>query len=149
MAAFGPIIAERRLVVRGTRAVVRVTLGTPTPHGSAGDWACPFRIRGGGLSIVDAGYGVDSLQALTTALDGIRVRLDESGLALGWKVGPEREAVFDGETGLARTIPIALGPVFRRRLERLLDRELRAEMQRLERRSRAARPRRSATSRAR
>ncbi len=67
------------------------------------------------------------MQALTTALDGIRVLLDESGLALGWKVGAGRHDIWHGETGFARSIPIALGAAFSRRLERLFDREIRRE----------------------
>ena len=75
------------------------------------------------------------MQALTTALEGIRALLDESGLSLGWKVGPGRQDIWDGETGFTRSIPFALGPALRQRLERLVDREIRREVQRLERRS--------------
>ena len=32
------------------------------------DWECPFRIHGAGISRVEFGYGIDSMQALTTAL---------------------------------------------------------------------------------
>jgi len=75
------------------------------------------------------------MQALTTALDFIRVLLDESGLALGWKMGAGREDLWHEETGFARSIPIALGPAITRRLERLVDRAIQREVQRLERRS--------------
>ncbi len=78
---------------------------------------------------------IDSMQALTTALDGIRVLLDESGLALGWKVGAGRHDIWHDETGFARSIPITLGAALSRRLERLFFREIRLETQRLERRS--------------
>ena len=135
MRRIGTILAERRLVVRDSGEVVRVSLGAPRPGTDGAEWACPFRIHGAGISRVEFGYGVDSMQALTTALEGIRVLLDESGLALGWKVGPDRRDVFDGETGFTRSIPIAFGPARTRRLERLLDQELRRELQRLQRRS--------------
>ena len=49
------------------------------------------------------------MQALTTALDVIRALLDESGLALGWKMGAGRHDIWHDETGFARSIPIALG----------------------------------------
>ncbi len=75
------------------------------------------------------------MQALTVALDGIRARLDESGLALGWTVGPGRDGIFSEETGFARQIPIGFGAAFRRRLERLVDGELRRWVQGLKRRS--------------
>ena len=135
MAKFGPIIAERRLVADVTGAAVRVSIGAPRPGPNGVDWACPFRIRGGGLSIVETGFGVDSMQALATALEGIRYHLDQTGLSLGWRVGPGREGVYSGETGFTRAIPIAFGPASHRRLERLVDRGLRAEVQRLKQRS--------------
>jgi hypothetical protein len=62
-------------------------------------------------------------------------RADESGLALGWKVGAGRHDIWHDETGFARSIPITLGAALSRRLERLFFREIRLETQRLERRS--------------
>jgi hypothetical protein len=137
----GPVLAERRLVVRGSGEVVRVSLGAPRPGTDGAEWACPCRIHGAGISRVEFGYGMDSMQALTTALEGIRVLLDESGLALGWKMGPGRQDIWDGETGFARSIPMALGGAFSRRLERLFFRKIGLETQRLERRAtRKSRP---------
>jgi hypothetical protein len=138
-------MAERRLVTPDG-AAVRVAIGVPRRRKEA-EWACPFRIHGAGISRVDYGYGVDSMQALATALESIRVALDETGLPLGWDMG--RGAVFEGETGFTRSIPFAFGPVFTRRLERrvfrLLDREVTHEMRRLKarraRRTRAAKAR--------
>jgi hypothetical protein len=136
----GTILAERLLGEQGSGRVVRVSLGAPRPR-TNGDWECPFRIHGAGISRVEFGYGIDSMQALTTALDGIRVLLDESGLALGWKMGAGRQDIWHDETGFARSIPIALGPAITRRLERVVDREILGEVQRLERRSkRTSRP---------
>ena len=67
--------------------------------------------------------------------------LDETGLALGWKMGAGRQDIWHDETGFARSIPIALGPAITRRLERVVDREIQGEVQRLERRSkRTSRP---------
>jgi hypothetical protein len=129
---FGTVIAERRLAVRGTRKVVRVTIGAPRPERDGVTWACPFRITGAGVSRLEHGYGMDSMQALTTALEGIRHQLDESGLPLGWDLG--EGVVWDGETAFARPITYALGPAVRRRLERLVDRELQREVRRFERR---------------
>ena len=134
----GTIIAERRLVVRDGGGEVRVAIGVPRRDRNGFDWACPFRVHGAGVSRVERGYGVDAMQALTTALEGIRVVLDETGLALGWNLGAG--AVFDGETGFTRSVPIALGGGFSRRMERLLDRELRRDLQR-----RTSGPRRKAT----
>jgi hypothetical protein len=141
MRPFGTVLAERRLVEQDSGRIVRVALGAPRRGPGGPAWECPFRIRGAGVSRVEFGYGEDSMQALMTALDGIRALLDESGLALGWKLGPGRQDVWDGETGFTRSIPIALGPTIRRRLERLVEVQLQREVQRLERRStRKAKP---------
>jgi hypothetical protein len=135
MRRIGTILAERLLGEKGSGNVVRVSLGAPRPGTDGADWACPFRIHGAGISRVEFGYGVDSMQSLTTALEGIRVLLDESGLSLGWKMGAGRGEIWHGETGFPRSIPIVLGPALKRRLERLFDSEIRRETQRLERRA--------------
>jgi hypothetical protein len=144
----GTVLAERRLVTAGDGAAVRVAIGVPRRDRDGVDWACPFRIHGAGVSRVEYGYGVDSMQALATALEGIRVALDQTGLALGWNVGGG--AVLEDETGFTRSIfAIGFGPAFRRRVERLafrlLDREVTQEVRRLK--ARAAR-RRSKASKA-
>ena len=135
MRRIGTILAERQLAEQVSGKVVRVSVGTPRPGTNGAEWECPFRIHGAGISRVEFGYGIDSMQALTTALDGIRVLLDESGLALGWKVGAGRHDIWHDETGFARSVPIVLGPALKRRLERLFDSEIRRETQRLERRA--------------
>ncbi len=109
MRRFGTILAERLLAEQASGKVVRVSLGVPRAGTDDADWECPFRISGAGISRVEFGRGIDSMQALTTALDFIRVLLDESGLALGWKMGAGREDIWHEETGFARSIPIALG----------------------------------------
>jgi hypothetical protein len=141
MPRIGPVLAERLLGDRNSGKVVRVSIGAPRPGTDRAPWECPFRIHGAGVSRVESGYGEDSMQALMTALEGIRVLLDESRLALGWKLGADRQDIWSGETGFTRSIPIALGPLVRRRLERLVDREIQHEVERLERRSkRKAKP---------
>ena len=150
MRRIGTILAERQLAEQGSGKVVRVSIGAPRPGTGGADWECPFRIHGAGISRVEFGYGVDSMQALTTALDGIRALLDEAGLALGWKVGAGRDAIWQGETGFARSIPIALGAQVSKRMERLFFREIRRETERLERRSAkrsTAKPRKSRKAR--
>ena len=132
---FGPVIAERRLVSRGNaRTRVRVSLGQPRP--SRGDWECPFRIQGLNVSILEFGNGVDSMQALTTALEGIRVLLDEKFGSLVWEDGG---GLVD-HSGFQRQIPL-LGGAFTRRLERLVDSELNRHVRQLERRTTSRRGR--------
>jgi hypothetical protein len=123
----GEIIAERKLVVgdRGTRTVV-VSLGRPRPAGVDLEWECPFRIKGAGLDTVEFGRGIDAMQALVTALEGIRYVLDQTGLALTWKDG------IPDHTGFQRGIPVVLGATFAKRLERLVDREVARHVRTLE-----------------
>ena len=111
MRRFGTILAERGLVEQDSGRSVRVSLGVPRAGTGGAEWECPFRIRGAGLSQVEFGYGEDSMQAIMNALEGIRALLDESGLSLGWKLGPGRQDsyIWVGETGFTRSIPLALG----------------------------------------
>jgi hypothetical protein len=113
---------------------VRVSLGQPRP--SRGDWECPFRIQGQNVSILEFGNGVDSMQALTTALEGIRVLLDEKFGSLVWEDGG---GLVD-HSGFQRQIPL-LGGAFARRLERLVDSELNRHVRQLERRTTSRRGR--------
>ena len=130
---FGPAIAERRLVSRKDEALrVRVALGRPRPGKSEGEWECPFRIQGPGVSVVEFGYGVDSMQALTTALEGIRATIDQKFTSLAW------DGLLD-DTGFQRFIPITFGGAFSRRLERLVDRECALYLRQLKQRRSARR----------
>jgi hypothetical protein len=122
------------------------------------DWECPFRLRGLGVNQVQLGYGVDGIQAVTNALEGIRYALDRLetplvlpfGTAASWKATPARwkKGHLEFGTGFHRFIPIGFG-AFTRRLERLVDREVAAFGRALkrrhelrEKRKRARRPRR-------
>lgn len=125
----GSVIGVRRLLYRDapTKKLV-VTLGKPRRSKGRQEWECPFRIKGPGVARLEFGYGVDALQALTTALEGIRAMLDEIGKPLAWS------GVLPDHTGFQRMIPIAAGPVISSRLERLVDRELNRYVRQLKRR---------------
>jgi hypothetical protein len=99
------------------------------------DWECPFRIRGLGSARLEFGYGVDALQALTTALEGIRALLDEVGKPIAWS------GVLPDHTGFQRMIPLIDGADISARLERLVDRELTRHVRQMERRQRKHRRR--------
>lgn len=133
---FGPIIAVRQLSGAGSRKVT-VSLGKPRRMKRGEDWECPFRIRGLGGSAVQYGYGVDAIQALTTALEGIRVTLERSGKRLSWIGGNP------GDSGFERPVPSALGVDFSRRLNRIIDREV-AQFVRVQERRHARRTAKSA-----
>jgi len=82
------------------------------------DWECPFRIEGLRGRRVLYGYGIDAIQALTTALEGIRVTLEQSSKRLSWISG------IPGDAGFERPVPRGLGLEFSRRLNRVVDREI-------------------------
>ena len=125
----GNVIGERRLFFRDApRKKLVVTLGAPRRTKGQQDWECPFRIKGAGVACLEFGYGVDALQALTTALEGIRSMLDEIGKPLAWS------GVLPDHTGFQRMIPIAAGSEISTRLERLVDRELNRHVRQLKRR---------------
>jgi hypothetical protein len=86
----GQVIARRILSeqgVVGRKVVVSIGLPRPDPL-KGGDWECPFLIEGVGKSEVQKAFGVDSLQALIIAIQGIRVGLEQTGRNLFW-LGPE------------------------------------------------------------
>ena len=131
---FGAVLGERVLVPRdGSKGRLTVSLGTPRPMKDHPDWECPFRLRGLGINQVQLGYGVDGIQAVTNALQGIRYALDrletrlvlDIGTTAQWKATPARwkKAHLEFGTGFHRFIPIGLG-AFSGRLERLVDREM-------------------------
>jgi len=124
----GTVIGERRLEFRNApRKKLVVTLGKPRRTKDRQDWECPFRIKGADMTRLEFGYGVDALQALTSALEGIRVVLDEIGSPLAWS------GVLPDHTGFPRPIPIGAGPELTARLERLVDREINRHVRQLER----------------
>ena len=123
---FGAVIAERRLHTRETPPrLVIVSLGRPRKTRGSPDWECPFRIEGAGVNRIEHGFGVDAFQALTMALEGIRYVLDRSGLSLAWP------GVLEHHTGFQRVIPLIFEKGGTRRLERVVERELRRQLEHL------------------
>ena len=136
---FGVVIGKRRLTTRSARPTpVTVSIGAPTLPTGQRDWQCPFRITGGGMRVVEHGYGVDSMQALQTALQGIRHFIDKSGKSFDW-LGTET-------SGFQRSIPWYGDSRFTTRMERLVDAELNREGARMRRRHQARQKRKRAIS---
>lgn len=126
----GTIVAVRELREIGSRQkVVTVRLGKPRKV-RGGDWACPYQISGLGRAKVHYAYGVDALQALILAIEGIRTALEKTGRRLSW-VGGE-----PGDTGFPRFVPTFFGLDFSKRLNKFLDQEVRRFARRAERKSR-------------
>ncbi len=120
---FGEILGERKLhrKVGQRTVVVTVTLGNPRKR-KDDDWECPFHITG---RAIQHGYGVDAIQALTTALEGIRVILEQGGQQYSWLGGDY--------TGFDRLVTSSFGTKFTARLNRIIDREIERFVNGLER----------------
>jgi hypothetical protein len=115
------VIADRVLSVDGEPGrIVTVTIYAPEPdHDSGTDWRCELRVQGA-LDARDTAHGVDALQALINAIQGVRSALDDSGLSLTW-AGGER-----GDHGVPRIVPMLFGRAFARDVEDEIDRRLAA-----------------------
>lgn len=116
---FGIILGTRRLREEGDHGKeIVVELGMPRKM-KGGDWECPFRIRGLGTPKIEYGHGIDGIQALLQAVEGIRVKLEQSN----------RQFTLDGaepgDTGFRRIVPAFFGLKFSKRLERLIEIEIR------------------------
>lgn len=78
--SIGEVIAERDFEARdekGARREVRLQIGIPRPDPKeGGDWYCPYQIVGFGDDKVSAAFGVDTVQALLSALQKAGLELD-------------------------------------------------------------------------
>lgn len=112
-------ICARELTVGSAdvKQTVSVMLGKPRAV-SEGEFVCPFQITGTGAADVQYAHGIDCLQALLMAIEGIRTSLEKSGLKFTWAGG---EA---GEHGIPRFVPAFFGAEFSRRIEKMIDHEL-------------------------
>lgn len=69
------IFLERHFAVDDQEGAAVLRVGRPVEHPD-GDWVCPFQIAGLGDDQVYEAAGIDSLQALTMALQMARSRLE-------------------------------------------------------------------------
>jgi hypothetical protein len=124
----GPIVAER-LLTRVGRAgsPVRVRVGKPKKDRASGDYFCPYRVEGLGRGQVQQAWGVDSVQALQSAMQAIRLVLEPHADALEWLGGQ------GGTLGFPKSIPDSFGVKLSRRLEKLVERETNRHARTLER----------------
>lgn len=114
----GVIVATRCLTRPGTRHEIgSVTLYKPRRLGQD-HWGCHFRIKGLGDAKLDEAFGVDGVQALLCAIDGVRYALEKSGTQCSW-MGVEEK---DG--GFPRFVPKFLGLRFEEKINKFIDREL-------------------------
>jgi hypothetical protein len=110
----GDIIATRAFVDPSGQAVVAI-LYAPVKVGTD-QWKCEFRISGPPKDVEGHVYGFDSLQALTTGVEGLRIQLEQIGEQLRWGVDGER-----GWLDLSLQIPYAHGLEAQRRWTQLVE----------------------------
>jgi hypothetical protein len=82
------------------------------------EWSCAFAITGLAREVTAEARGVDGLQALMLASQGIRFHLEASGEALTWVDGEP------GEYGIPRPIPDSYGVEIERHLTKLVGDEV-------------------------
>lgn len=121
------IVAKRRLQVEGTLKPVEVRIGQPRKS-TDGDWECSFFVQGITRRALLA-RGLDGLQSLIMAIEGVRTLLEESGKTFIWEGGEL------GDTGLSLALPIYFGLEFRRKLEQMVEQEIDRHSEMLEKRS--------------
>ncbi len=109
---------------------LEVQLGFPEPWEND-LWLCAFRVKGLKRGKIEYGGGIDALQALMNALQGIATQLRESGRALTW-------IDMAGETGIRRQVPICIGPEFANEIEKHIDKKMEAYVRKGEKKMQAA-----------
>ncbi len=115
----GPVIARRILAeqgVVGRKIVVSIGLPRPDPLSKHGDWECTFLIEGVNKSKVRKTFGVDALQALIVAIQGVRVGLEQTGRRFFW---------LDPEIGvdIPLNVPTSWGKQLVERIRLAIERE--------------------------
>jgi hypothetical protein len=75
------VIVSRRLTLAG-RPQRHLTVRFERPRRSGPDWVCWFELKGFGEQRLHRAFGVDTLQALTLAIEGARVQLEHRKLRL-------------------------------------------------------------------
>jgi hypothetical protein len=110
------VVARRTLRTEGGKEV-EVTISEPV-RARPDEWECEFRISGLAREIVARAPGVDSVQALLLAFEGVRAHLAREGERLTWAGGEP------GDFGIPRSIPSAFGLEVEKRLAQLVDDEV-------------------------
>jgi hypothetical protein len=115
----GRVVARRILSEQGVVGrEIAVSIGLPRPDRSKkGDWECPFLIEGVGKSKVQKAFGIDSMQALIEAIQGLRVNLEQIGRPLFF-LDPE----FG--TDIAINVPTSWGKKLVERVRLAIEREI-------------------------
>jgi hypothetical protein len=115
---FGRVVAQRILRESGNRRRIKVSIGEPRLQSDhkVKVWICPFAVEGSRITGVKRATGEDSLQALISAIEGVRATFEESSRQFFW---------LDPSCGpfIPRYVPVNLGTDFERRAIRAIERE--------------------------
>ena len=108
---------------------VEVSIGAPEQE-SADTWRCPFRVGFAGTGEIQYAYGIDGFQALMIAFSGIRAKIEELKLDVSWEGALAGDR---GDHGFPQWVPQSFGLEFQKRIDELIDRELKEHVGALER----------------
>lgn len=110
------ILVTRRIhaLVGRHRKTATLTLWKPFKQGK--NWICKFHVSNTAMTEAALAYGVDGLQALTLALDGLRSKLDQTRYKWTWTIG--------GESAVPRLVPQGFGLALTKRIESYIDTEV-------------------------
>lgn len=99
--SLGEIIATRMLHLideHGDKRAVSVLIGKPRPEEDLSGYKCPFQVVGIGAQKTHLAHGLDSIQALQSAMILVGANLhqlnDEVGGKLSWNDAPRGELGF-------------------------------------------------------
>lgn len=93
--SLGVVVAERTLTLVGRpSARVLIVVGKPRKDRRSGDAFCPYRIEGVGDEQLQQAGGIDSVQALQSAMQAVRAQLEPHADKLEWagRRGPGQRA---------------------------------------------------------
>ena len=124
--SFEQVIASRELAHAALATPVVVEIGVPRRRRTS-EWACPYRILGLGPRGTRYAFGFDAVQSLQLVNQAIWRDLEPHEQQLDWLGEP-------GDTGFFRFFPMLFGVDHAKRVEAAIDREIRKESLRLERR---------------
>ncbi len=114
----GEVLATREFTAAGPAGPLRVVVRIGQPYRRrTGEWACPFRVNGGGRQRLKWALGVDAFQALQLVFQGIRVELQSKPYTVTWE-GTGLDTV------LPRPLPAFGDEAFTARIIRMVDREM-------------------------
>lgn len=102
-----------------TGDALQMQLGCPEAL-AADEWRCAFRLVKDGFGTTKFAYGVDGLQALVQAIAGLRSEVEAHDPPLSWLGGDP------GDVGLPRFVPVYLGFEFSRKIEAMIEEEVRS-----------------------